>query len=64
MGTCPRKWLRWKPCLPYTYKDKVTVESEYYKKEVLAELGHLKEKGDMETTIRLEAIFGRGGRIG
>ena len=39
----------------------MTVESECYKKEVVAELGHLKEKGDMETAIRLEAIFGMTG---
>jgi alpha-beta hydrolase superfamily lysophospholipase len=39
----------------------VTVESECYRKEVLAELKHLKEKGDMETAIRLEAVLGRSG---
>jgi alpha-beta hydrolase superfamily lysophospholipase len=39
----------------------MTVESECYKKQVRAEVRHLKEKGDMETAIRLETIFGNTG---
>jgi alpha-beta hydrolase superfamily lysophospholipase len=61
MGTCVRKGFAVKPCLPYTYRHKMTVESECYKKLLRAEVRHLKEKGDMETAIRLEAIFGKVG---
>jgi len=59
MAVRPRKWLMLKSCLPYTYRNKVTIESKCYKKLVFAEVQHFKEKGDIETAIRLEAVFGR-----
>jgi len=41
--------------LPYTFRDKITVESETYKDYVKTELRRLKEKpGSLETIIRLE----------
>ena len=41
--------------LPYTFRDKITVESEAYKNYVKIELHRLKEKhGSLETIIRLE----------
>ena len=39
----------------------MTVKSRSYEKYILAEMQHLKEKGDMETAIRLEAVFGKTG---
>lgn len=45
--------------LPYTYRDKTTIQSAEYKERVKTEIQRLKEKpGSKEAMIRLEAILG------
>lgn len=60
MENCVRKRSVFKHSLPYTYRNKMTVEGEYYKEQVRAELHQLKEKdSSLETVIRLETILGK-----
>ncbi len=45
--------------LPYTYRDKITVENAKYKKQVKSEIQQLKEKqGRPEAMVRLERVLG------